>query len=768
MKKWIAVLGLTLFFSSGCDEVADPVMPAETGVQAIINGVTETGHPEIGALTLWYPGYGYQGSFCTATLIAPQWVLTAAHCLSESDGFVPTPEVVHFLVGNDARPNAQGMPTNGTLYATDLFYVHPAYDPTDATPSADIGLVHLSQPLGGVTPGVVNTNYLSSMGGTDVFYVGFGVTDGVTNVGGGLKRSTWMPIDSVGSEYYYSAWEGSGVCFGDSGGPGLALFSGVNKIIGVNSSVAGTGMDPCEGTSIQTRVDIYSAWIAGILGGTPPNCNTIPDLCLCPSACQATGSCDNDVCKTMACEDVYSCMVLCDTTDFGCQAECYAGGTSQATDDIDTLFGCMSDQCGTVPDAQFQTCVSDNCASEIATCFPISTGSLDCDAVYGCMVNCASGDQTCLMDCYENGTSTAQGQLDALFACMESECGSVSDDTYSECVYNNCAVEIATCMPPDNCDIAGGDCESGSACYPSTGGANSCFATNGLALGQACNPENTESLECSDGLVCIAMGDEEAECMHMCSADGDCLDDEACEMPLFTGIDDIGLCLCIDGDADGYCATADCNDGNSAVYPGAPELCDGVDNDCDNETDEGCPATCVDADEDGVCEQDDCDDSMTTVKPGAEELCDGIDNDCDSETDEGCPTSCVDADADGVCEEDDCDDSMASVNPAAQEVCDGLDNDCDTLVDEGCDVQEDVIEEPDAITSEDISTSEDLSAPGADVVSSDDTLDSDPVPAQSSSGDCTQGSRPTHAAWVLMLLVLVVLMPVRRWGMGSR
>ena len=57
---------------------------------------------------------------------------------------------------------------------------------------------------------------------------------------------------------------------------------------------------------------------------------------------------------------------------------------------------------------------------------------------------------------------------------------------------------------------------------------------------------------------------------------------------------------------------------------------------------------CTDNDGDGSCvEEDDCDDTDATVYPGAPELCDGIDNDCDGETDEGVPTFTFYRDADG-------------------------------------------------------------------------------------------------------------------------
>jgi MYXO-CTERM domain-containing protein len=91
----------------------------------------------------------------------------------------------------------------------------------------------------------------------------------------------------------------------------------------------------------------------------------------------------------------------------------------------------------------------------------------------------------------------------------------------------------------------------------------------------------------------------------------------------------------------------------------------------------------VDDDCDGHAEDDgDCDDTMAEVFPGAPELVDGVDNDCDGAVDESDgPVS--DGDGDGWSPGDgDCDDAAAAVYPGAAETCNGIDDDCNGLVDE--------------------------------------------------------------------------------------
>ena len=145
-----------------------------------------------------------------------------------------------------------------------------------------------------------------------------------------------------------------------------------------------------------------------------------------------------------------------------------------------------------------------------------------------------------------------------------------------------------------------------------------------------------------------------------------------------------------DADGDGVVSCAgDCDDSDATVGPGAEEDCDGVDQDCDGEVDEG--TECTDDDGDGVPEiYGDCNDADAHVSPDQPELPDGVDNNCNGLVDEN--PMAEDDDGDGYAEiGGDCDDTDPTVYPGAVEICDFIDNDCDVVtdVDEGTECYDD-------------------------------------------------------------------------------
>ena len=178
---------------------------------------------------------------------------------------------------------------------------------------------------------------------------------------------------------------------------------------------------------------------------------------------------------------------------------------------------------------------------------------------------------------------------------------------------------------------------------------------------------------------------------------------------------------------DGYSGNSDdCNDGNDGINPDATEICDTIDNNCDDQVDEGVETEFY-ADLDGdtfgdamntslacsvpvgyVVDNTDCDDASAAINPDATEVCDGeVDNDCNAVADDGdagldltsATTWYADSDSDGfgdplvtqvaclvplayVADNTDCDDSQPLSYPGNTEMCDTIDNDCDGFTDE--------------------------------------------------------------------------------------
>lgn len=519
------------------------VQPGEflgTEAGAIVNGEKESGWPAAGALVADLP-FGYMGSFCSGTLIAPRWVLTAGHCVSWYEGMPLMPQWVKFYMGPDARGSRWGGPSTGVMYQADLLVPHPDYDPDDLSIGSDIGLVRLAKEVEGVEPLAINTGALV---GEDlkaqVLYVGFGNSDGINQTGSGVKRSTHMPITWIDADSYYTEPQGSGTCYGDSGGPGiLEMAPGEWKVMGVVS--AGTEPpgeeDPClSGFGIYTRVDTYASWIAEVTGIALPDCNQ-ESLCICGEACQPDFSCDNSQCYTMSCSQALQCMSLCPGGDAGCSLDCRMATTLDAQVEYDVLSYCLDKYCTSA--GYSLACATQQCAKSLDPCLESVMGEADCAFYDGCRRQCAEGNTLCRHVCDVETDQAVRDTWVAAVGCLETECGLGTDPEAlaGSCAREKCWDLVNACFPAPPCDLLGGSCPEGTACVVESDGGRVCVDSGGLGLGEACLA--SEPTPCADGLACLGEA-EEAACRRLCVDDGPCGEDEIC----LAGAVATGYCGC--------------------------------------------------------------------------------------------------------------------------------------------------------------------------------------------------------------------------------
>ncbi len=387
--------------------------PAHMAVVALTNG----------------PGRGY---FCTGTLVASSYVLTAGHCLEGQSA-----RNIEVFFGSNAY-------SSGTYRDAAELAIHPEYDSEYIL--NDIGMIRLSTPAPTtITPIPYLPSRLGltrSDEGAMVDFSGFGLTENWTD---GEKLHVERPIDRVctGPSYcgevvphaFGYSQSGGGPCSGDSGGPAFLFRSGTEYVAGITSY----GDQRCTDFGVSTTVSDFEPFISDFVGGvlgapcaSAAECLSgycVDGVCCdspCSGVCQAcnlsgTGTCQN-VPDGTPCPDSN----LCDGEEY-CQTGQCLGGTpldctnqnSCTNDSCDPAVGCVH---APVPDGT--SCSDQNPCNGVETCQSghCTQGTpLDCDDKNLCTLDDCEPLSGCVHESLPDGTNCGGGPCGPA-TCEAGEC----------------------------------------------------------------------------------------------------------------------------------------------------------------------------------------------------------------------------------------------------------------------------------------------------------------------------------------------------------
>jgi len=446
-------------------------------------------------------------------------------------------------------------------------------------------------------------------------------------------------------------------------------------------------------------------------------------------------------------------------TPVGCQydSDCPADGWVSTGNTRTVLVGACGDQSQHEEEFQNHYCSNNQCILSITSSRWVDDGNPVANNDHCTPESCVEsppGTFTCTVTCIPNCDGANCNDPDGCGGYCDGPCPSgvcVGDATGRQCVEctnnNHCdppepycvAQSCVACRNAGDCtnppagshpDCISPSCSRNTCSYPSTNGGGSCGSGGTCAAG-ACVTGCQSNPDCNDYNVCTTDTCTTGTCTNTpitncCHSSADCDDEDICTTDSCSqnACTNSPIANCCHDDND--CALGESCVSNACVANCVPttEVCDGVDNDCNDVVDEGC-----DLDDDDYCAGSippgysclepnprcctngglDCNDAQASINPGMGEVCNDVDDDCDDLIDEADPdlpdVLYQDLDNDGYgnpaisvayCDVyqsggfassgDDCDDQHANANPGipieSGPACfDNLDNDCDTTTD---------------------------------------------------------------------------------------
>ncbi|KAL1914874.1 uncharacterized protein VTP21DRAFT_7790 [Calcarisporiella thermophila] len=186
---------------------------------------------------------------CTGSLIKPDVVLTAAHCVASSGMYI--------------RANSLSATTGGNKINVKRGLQHEQYRGSNL--KYDIGLLFLSEPVPNAQPITIKVEAPNP--GDTVYAAGWGVTETGRTSDALLKVELKVGDTRVcgqpptGTNFCYVPVAGKGICFGDSGGPVYKIQDGKNYILGVSSYISKNQCGQSDTKGYFNRAGYHIEWI---------------------------------------------------------------------------------------------------------------------------------------------------------------------------------------------------------------------------------------------------------------------------------------------------------------------------------------------------------------------------------------------------------------------------------------------------------------------------------------------------------------------------